>query len=155
MILPPAAEVVQAKGLAWCLDEWDTWIATIQTSPAVQIVDRIEKEQAPGKAQHKSVWVDANDATNTHRMRDRAIAEMRELVTVGLLWRIAPLNQKATQRECFEFSDLLVRHCTARAFHPEWQISIEAIRRGAHPASSEWFVVQHTFAMRRYAMVGG
>lgn len=152
MVMPPAAEQVEARGMRWVLDEWDRHAALLE---GVQIVDRIDRENVPGKTAHLSVWIDAPRAQNTHRMRDRAAAWLTETILATVLWRISPLAQKGTRRDAYDFSDRLVAHMTDRAFHAEWDVSIEAIDRGRHPASVEWYVLQHTFTMRRFALVGG
>ena len=154
---PPATELVN-QPVSWCLSEWTARLLTtpLAGGASFQSVDRIEKEQVPGLRQHRGVYVDLIQGQNTGRMRDRVTAEMLEQVRVVVLWHVNPKAQQASQADAMDAGDAITQHVTDdRAWHGEWNVKIVSQRRDRHPVSTEWYVVEHTYTMRRYARVGG
>lgn len=154
---PPAAELVN-QPVSWCRAQWRARIALtpLEGGETFQTVDRIEKEQVPNLRQHRGIYVDLIQGQNTGRMRDRVTAEMLEQVRVVILWHVNPKDQQASQAAAENAGDALTQWVTDdRAWHGEWNVKIVSQRRDRHPASTEWYVVEHTYTMRRYARVGG
>lgn len=149
----PAVEAVEAHEPGWVLGEWEALLSG--AGLGLQVVDRIARDAAPNLRLPKGVHVEMPEGSNTGRMRDRAVAEMAETVTVQVLYRVNPQDQKASRNAALALGERVRETVTSRTWHPEWQVRIVSERRGPHPASAEWWLVEHVYTMRRLARVGG
>lgn len=149
----PAVES-REDGVAWVISEWEARLSGA-SGLELQIVDRIDKEAVPNLRQHRGVYVDLPTGVNSGELRDRVSALMIETVRLVLLYRINPQDQKASRAEALDLGERIRYLVTHRGWHRDWNVTISAERRDRHPASAEWFVIEHTYTMRRYARVGG
>lgn len=119
-------------------------------------IDRIDPDEAPTPLQHKGVHIDLPSGENTDTFRGRTADMDEETLTVRLVYRASPKDQKASMYEAYDLADKVRYRLTDwHAWRAEWNVKYRSAARGRHPASAEWFVIEHTYTLRREAALGG
>lgn len=126
------------------------------TDLGLVFIDRIDADQAPTPNQHKGVVVDLPSAENSDALRGRTADMDTETLTMQLVYRVAPKDQKESKYAAYDLADK-IRHALTdwHAWRGEWNVTFRTARRARHPASAEWFLIEHTYNLRRLAALGG
>lgn len=136
------------------LREVERWLAASDLD--LVFIDRMDSEVAPTASQHRGVVVDLPAVERTDDLRGRTADMDAETLTMQLVYRVAPKDQKESKYAAYDLADKIrLRLTDWHAWRADWNITFQSGQRARHPASAEWFLIEHIYTLRRLAALGG
>lgn len=132
----------------------------VSGSDALRLIPRVELPQAtPRMLAHLGYWVESPSTARARRPgRERVRQRVNDTITVVVLNRIKPNNQRPDRRAAYEVE----RKIRERLTDPAWSnpLSFRVRHNGAQrgliaPGNAEWFSTRLSFTVTRDASLGG
>jgi hypothetical protein len=142
--------ITELRDLANIELSWEQRLDDAGESLGIKTVDRINHmRQTPDHLRHKGAAIQF-PRTTARESRGKDLQRVEDDVTVELLWRVRPTDQKVDRRAGKVFEGRVRRLITDRGWESSLHIKFLTSSRSVHPMSSDWIVTVLTFSQTRY-----
>ena len=143
-----------AASVETIITDFEAQLTTAGAGLDLTLMDRLTPEAISNPRLLRGVHVEVPTTLNTDGYRDQGEALVRDTVTVTLLYRVGPKDQKAGRNQAMRLEDQIRVMLTSRGWRSEWHVHHTGAVRGPDPASAEVYRIVQTFTTLRDAELG-
>ena len=123
----------------------------------LNLMDRIDVAAATTEhLAHQGIAVRILGSRNLEKYRDDAYARVADSVEVALTYRVRPSAQRNSRDEAIRLEERIRAHLVEHSWGRIVRLAYKGVTyRGAHPKSSEFYLIAQSFETERDAELGG